>query len=129
MAFHSSSFVPVPKLRKWHVLYTKTRNLRKLILKVSLKCLSQIPSPESHNGPLRGFRIYYRLDRVSGNQFITKRIENQAATAQNADGLVQNTAYEIKVQAYNDAGGGTNSSSITVTTADAGKLCRLFLTH
>ena len=64
---------------------------------------------------------------MSGIQFITKRIENSAATQGNIDGLVQNTAYEIKVQAYNDAGGGTNSSSITVNTAEGGKFYSLFL--
>ncbi|XP_020611355.1 protein sidekick-2-like isoform X2 [Orbicella faveolata] len=81
----------------------------------------QLPPPETHNGPLRGFKIAYRLAGVSASTFIIKKIENPAATQGNIDGLVQWTAYEIKVLAYNDAGDGTYSNPITVTTSEGGK--------
>lgn len=78
----------------------------------------QIPPPESHNGPLRGFKIAYRLEGVAGINFTIKKIENPAAVEGNIDGLVQYTIYEIKVLAYNDAGNGKYSAPITVTTAE-----------
>ena len=81
----------------------------------------QLPPPESHNGPLRGFKIAYRLAGVAASTFIIRKIENPAATQGNIDGLVQWTAYEIKVLAYNDAGDGTYSNLITVTTSEGGK--------
>ena len=80
-----------------------------------------MPPPESHNGPLRGFKIAYRLAGVAGISFIIRKIENPAATQGNIDGLVQFTGYEIKVLAYNDAGDGKYSNPITVTTAEGGK--------
>ncbi|XP_078347645.1 protein sidekick-2-like isoform X2 [Oculina patagonica] len=78
----------------------------------------QVPPPETHNGPLRGFKIAYRLAGVSASNFFIKKIANSAATQGNIDGLVQWTGYEIKVQAYNDAGDGKFSDPITVTTAE-----------
>lgn len=89
------------------------------------KTIFQLPPPETHNGPLRGFKIAYRLAGVSASTFIIKKIANSAATQGNIDGLVQWTAYEIKVQAYNDAGDGTFSNPITVTTAEGGEWWRL----
>ena len=86
-----------------------------------LKTIFQLPPPETHNGPLRGFKIAYRLAGVSASTFIIRKIENSAATQGNIDGLVQWTSYEIKVLAYNDAGDGTYSSPITVTTSEGGK--------
>ena len=81
----------------------------------------QIPPAESHNGPLRGFKIAYRLAGVAGIQFIIKKIENPAATQGNIDGLVQFTSYEVKVLAYNDAGDGVYSQTTPVTTAEGGE--------
>ena len=81
----------------------------------------QIPPPESHNGPLRGFKIAYRLAGVAGIQFIIRKIENPAATQGNIDGLVQFTTYEVKVLAYNDAGDGVYSQTTPVTTAEGGE--------
>lgn len=83
--------------------------------------LFQVPPPETHNGPLRGFKIAYRLAGVAASTFIIKKIDNSAATQGNIDGLVQWTAYEIKVLAYNDAGDGKYSNPITSTTAEGGK--------
>ena len=81
----------------------------------------QIPPPESHNGPLHGFKIAYRLAGVAGIQFIIRKIENPAATQGNIDGLVQFTSYEVKVLAYNDAGDGVYSQPTPVTTAEGGE--------
>ena len=81
----------------------------------------QIPPPESHNGPLRGFKIAYRLEGVSGISFIIRKIDNPAATQGSIDGLVQFTGYEIKVLAYNDAGDGKYSGPIVVTTSEGGE--------
>lgn len=81
----------------------------------------QIPPPESHNGPLRGFKIVYRLEGVSGISFIIRKIDNPAATQGSIDGLVQFTGYEIKVLAYNDAGDGKYSGPIVVTTSEGGE--------
>lgn len=81
----------------------------------------QIPPPESHNGPLRGFKIAYRLAGVAGIQFIIRKIDNPAATQGNIDGLVQFTSYEVKVLAYNDAGDGVYSQTTPVTTAEGGE--------
>lgn len=78
----------------------------------------QIPPAETHNGPLRGFKIAYRLSGVAASSFIIRKIANSAATQGNIDGLVQWTMYEIKVLAYNDAGDGKYSNPITVTTAE-----------
>ena len=89
-----------------------------------LKIIFQLPPPESHNGPLRGFKIAYRLAGVAASTFIIRKIENPAATQGNIDGLVQWTAYQIKVLAYNDAGEGTYSNPITVTTSEGGKSWR-----
>lgn len=89
-----------------------------------LKIIFQLPPPESHNGPLRGFKIAYRLAGVAASTFIIRKIENAAATQGNIDSLVQWTAYEIKVLAYNDAGDGTYSNPITVTTSEGGKSWR-----
>ena len=86
-----------------------------------LKTIFQPPPPESHNGPLRGFKIAHRLAGVAASTVIIRKIENAAATQGNIDGLVQWTAYEIKVLAYNDAGDGTYSNLITVTTSEGGK--------
>nr|XP_058964313.1 protein sidekick-2-like isoform X2 [Pocillopora verrucosa] len=78
----------------------------------------QIPPPETHNGPLRGFKIAYRLAGVSASTFIIRKIAISSATQGSIDGLLQWTAYEIKVRAYNDAGDGVYSQPITVTTAE-----------
>lgn len=78
----------------------------------------QIPPPETHNGPLRGFKIAYRLAGVSASSFIIRKIAISSATQGSIDGLLQWTTYEIKVRAYNDAGDGVYSQPITVTTAE-----------
>ena len=86
----------------------------------------QIPPPETHNGPLRGFKIAYRLAGVSASSFIIRKIEISSATQGSIDGLLQWTAYEIKVRAYNDAGDGVYSQPITVTTAEGRKFYMIF---
>ena len=76
---------------------------------------------------MRGFKIAYRLAGVAASTFIIRKIANSAATQGNIDGLVQFTAYEIKVLAYNDAGDGTYSNPITVTTSEGSKLYSVHL--
>lgn len=81
----------------------------------------QLPPTDSHNGPLRGFKIAYRLEGVASINFTIKKIESPTASQGNIDGLLQFTIYEIKVLAYNDAGNGKYSAPITVTTAEGGE--------
>ena len=81
----------------------------------------QVPPPETHNGPLRGFKIAYGLGGVAASNFIIKKIANSAATQSNIDGLVQFTEYKIKVLAYNDAGDGKYNVPIPVITAEGGE--------
>ena len=75
---------------------------------------------------MRGFKIAYRLAGVSASSFIIRKIAISSATQGSIDGLLQWTAYEIKVRAYNDAGDGVYSQPITVTTAEGRKFYMAF---
>ncbi|XP_048575611.1 protein sidekick-2-like isoform X2 [Nematostella vectensis] len=78
----------------------------------------QPPPADTHNGLLLGYRINYRLNGIAGNTFNLKVITEGAATQGTVDGLLLWTEYEVKVQAYNNAGSGPFSSSVIVTTGE-----------
>ncbi|EDO48047.1 predicted protein, partial [Nematostella vectensis] len=79
------------------------------------------PPADTHNGLLLGYRINYRLNGIAGNTFNLKVITEGAATQGTVDGLLLWTEYEVKVQAYNNAGSGPFSSSVIVTTGEGGR--------
>ena len=63
----------------------------------------------------------HRLAGVVGSLYTAKTVGSPTAIQLSIDGLVMFTEYAIRVQAYNDAGGGPFSTPIRVVTGEAGK--------
>lgn len=79
--------------------------------------LFQQPPFEFHNGELKGYNVYYRVQGYTNSAF-TIRIAppgllTDAYITYDLDNLLTFTVYEIKVAAFNDAGVGVQTALIT----------------
>lgn len=80
----------------------------------------QLPSKDSRNGIVRGFKLYYKKRGYTGlpNTLI---IRNETICTKAVIGLEKYTEYEFQVLAFTSIGDGPNSSAEVATTKEDGK--------
>ena len=83
--------------------------------------ISQIPDLSTHNGPLSGFDVDYRIAAYQSGSYTTQTARGGTTTQTTIDGLLMFTEYEYRVRAVNSAGSGPFSSPMKVTTGEGGK--------
>ena len=80
-------------------------------------CLFQPPPLEFHNGRLRGYNIYYRVQGYTNSAFTIRvappGLITETFITYELGNLLTFTVYEIKVAAFNDAGVGVRTALIT----------------
>ena len=73
----------------------------------------QLPSADSRNGIIIGFKLFYRK-RGSSGKATTLTINNGTALSKDVTGLDIYTEYEFEVLAFTSVGGGPKSSPLVV---------------
>ena len=81
----------------------------------------QLPSADSNNGIIRGFKLFYKK-RGSGGSENTELINDGNTFTKTVSGLLIYTEYEFQVLAFTSAGDGPKSSKLVERTVEDGKL-------
>ena len=86
----------------------------------------QLPSADSRNGIIIGFKLYYKK-RGSAGQATPLTINNGTVLSKDVTGLDNYTEYEFEVLAFTSVGDGPRSSPLVVRTMKDGKNFKLML--
>ena len=84
----------------------------------------KLPSDQSRNGIVLGFKLYYKKTGSSGLPN-TLTIRNESIGTADVTGLDKYTEYEFQVLAFTSAGDGPKSSAEVARTKEDGKKCKL----
>ena len=86
----------------------------------------QLPSADSRNGIIIGFKLFYKK-RGSSGAATTLTIKNGTVLSKDVTGLDIYTEYEFEILAFTSVGNGPKSSILTERTKEDGKACRIFI--
>ena len=79
-----------------------------------------LPPPDSRNGIIKGFKLFYKKKGSSGSA--TMEVANGESTGtKDVTGLAKHTEYEFQVLAFTSVGDGPNSSVKVERTMEDGK--------
>ena len=92
----------------------------------SIEASWQLPPPDSRNGNITGFKLFYKKKGSSGSS-VQITINNRSTLAKVVTGLDKYTEYELEVLAFTSVGDGPKSSVMSERTKEDGKkLCTVY---
>ena len=71
---------------------------------------------------LRGYYVAWKYAGVTAGKFTTQKVTPATTRKLRISNLILNSPYEVKVQMYNDAGGGPFSDPVLIRTKEGSKL-------
>ena len=79
------------------------------------------PPKSTHNGILRGYYVAWKYAGVTSGTFSVTKVTPATTRTLKITKLILNSPYEIKVQMFNDAGGGPFSDPVVIRTKEGGE--------
>ncbi|XP_046861970.1 protein sidekick-2-like [Xenia sp. Carnegie-2017] len=86
--------------------------------KTSIEVTWEAPPAYTHNGVLRGYYVSWKHAGVKSGTFTTHRATPASKRKYLIQNLFSNSRYEVKVQMFNDAGGGPFSDPVVLRTKE-----------